>query len=192
MKLALIFLSVLTGLSVWFGAQGTPPVECRGKPLPITLYQFGLKPTGPSMPLRFGGTRPFPRLEIQTDKAFRRVIKNQDEYNEFWKQLTAPILPGNRVPTMPEIDFSKEMLIVSANGRRPSSGYWTMIDGACEVDGQVEIFVSNVEDARCGGVFTVITYPADAVRIPRTDLPVVFRETEISCKEWYEKYQRYN
>jgi len=192
MKLVLVFLALLTGLSLSFAAQGTAPLECRGKSLPITLYEFGLKTTGPSMPLRFGGTRPFPHLQIQTDKAFRRVIKNQDEYNEFWKQLTAPILPGNRVSPMPEIDFSKEMLIVSANGQRPSSGFWTIIDGACEVDGQVEIFISNVEDPKCGGVFAVITYPADAVRIPRTDLPVVFRETEISCKEWYEKYLRYN
>jgi hypothetical protein len=74
---------------------------------------------------------------------------------------------------------------VSAMGQRPSSGYWTFIDGACEVDGQVEVFVTNVEDVKCSGAFTVLTYPADAVRIPRTDLPIVFRETQLSCTQWH-------
>lgn len=190
MKLALIFLSLLTGLSLWFAAQGTPPVDCRGKSLPITLYEVGLKMTGPSMPLRFGGTRPFPYFGFKTEKGFRLVVKNQDEYNEFWKQFTAPMLPSNGPVPMPQIDFSKQMLVVSANGMRPSSGFWTFIDGVCESNGQVEIFISNVEDARCGGVFTSITYPGDAVLIPRTDLPIVFRETEISCKDWHDKYLR--
>jgi hypothetical protein len=190
MKSALIFLSLLTGLSLIFVSQGTPPVECRGKVLPLTLYEFGMKMTGPDMPARFGKTRPFPRIQIKTDKPFRRVIKNQDEYNEFWKLLMAPVLPGNWVPPQPEIDFAKEMLVVSANGQRPSSGYWTIIDGACETDGQLEIFITNLEEV-CGGALMVLTYPADAVRIPRSDSPVVFRETQIRCDEWRKNYVRY-
>lgn len=190
MKLALIFLSLLTGLSLWFVPQETPPVECRGKVLPLTLYEVGLKMTGPDMPARFGKTRPFPRIQIKTDKPFRRVIKNQDEYDEFWRLLMAPVLPGNWKPPQPEIDFAKEMLVISANGPRPSSGFWTIIDGACETGGQLEIFISNIEEV-CGGALTVITYPADAVRIPRSDSPVVFRETQIGCDEWRKKYLRY-
>jgi hypothetical protein len=189
MKLAVIVFSILS-LSLWCAAQGTPPVECRGKALPITSYEVGLKMTGPSMPLRFGGTRSPAFLQLRTEKPFRLVVKNQDQYNEFWKQLTAPILPGNWIPPMPEIDFSKEMLIVSANGVRPSSGYSTIVDGVCEADGKVEIFITNVEDI-CGVALAVVTYPADAVRIPRTDLPVIFRETQISCKDWQEKYLRH-
>ena len=184
MKLALIVFSILTSLSMWFGAQGTP-VVCRGKPLPITLLP-GPKMTGPELPLRFGGTRPYPRPPVNifpSDNSLRLVIKNRDEFSNFWKQLTSRIPPGNGIPPPPEIDFTKEMIVVSAMGQRPSSGYRTVIDGACEVDGQVEVFVSNVEDVSCIGVATVLTHPADAVRLPRTDLPVVFRETQIPCKE---------
>jgi hypothetical protein len=150
-----------------------------------------MKMTGPSLPLRFGGTRPHPYFSVKADKGFRLVIKNQDQYNEFWKQFTAPILPGNWVPPMPELDFTKEMLIVSAMGQRPSSGFYTIIDGACEADGKLEIFISNLEGGGCGAALAVVTSPADAVLIPRSDLPVVFREIEISCKEWQEKYLRY-
>lgn len=187
MKVAVICFSVLTSLSLWFGVQGMPPVVCRGKSLPITLLP-GPEMTGPSLPLRFGGTRPFPRPPIngfRSEKGFRLVIRNRDEFSDFWTRFTAPIPPSNGIPPPPEIDFSKEMVVISAMGQRPSSGFWTFIDGACEVDGQVEVFVSNVEDVKCGGVFTSLTYPADAVRLPHTDLPVVFRETEIPCTQWH-------
>jgi hypothetical protein len=184
MKLALIFFSVL---SLWFAPQGTQPVICRGKPLSIKLLP-GPKMTGPSLPLRFGGTRQLPYLAFPSDNALRLVIKNRDEFGDFWKRLTARIPPGNSIPPPPEIDFSKEMVVVTAMGRRPTTGYWTIIDGACEVDGQVEVFVSNVEGSACAGYgqFPAETYPADMVRLPQTDLPIVFRETQMSCTQWHQ------
>ncbi|HET6980212.1 MAG TPA: hypothetical protein VFI24_28015 [Pyrinomonadaceae bacterium] len=187
MKPALIFLSVLTVIS--FSMQGTSPSVCRGKVLPITMLP-GPKITGPQLPLRFGGTRQFPSPPISSfpsDKGFRLVIRSRDEFSDFWKRFTAPIPPSNGIPPPPEIDFTKEMVVVSAMGQRPSSGYFTMIDGACEVDGQVEVFVSNVEDVRCGAQLAVMTSPADAVRLPKTDLPVVFRETQIPCEQWLKR-----
>jgi hypothetical protein len=87
MKLALIFFSVLTSLSMLFAPQGTPPVECRGKPLPITLIP-GPKMTGPSLRLRFGGTRPLPSPWVNTypsEKGFRQVIKSRDEFSDSGK-----------------------------------------------------------------------------------------------------------
>jgi len=142
------------------------------------------------VPLRFGGTREFPRPPItgfRSDKSFREVIRNREEFIDFWKRLHAPVSPGGFVLPLPAIDFSKEMIVVAAMGVRPTSGYSILIDGACEVDGQVEVFVSSVEDVSCVGVFTTLTYPADAVRLPRSDLPVVFRETQLSCKEWRDR-----
>lgn len=182
MKPALIFLTLLTSLTLWFGAHGTPALTCRGKPLPITMFP-GPKVTGPSLPLRFGGTRQFPYLQFLSNTALRLTIKSPDEFSNFWKQLNARIPPGQSAPP-PEIDFSKSMVVVAAMGERPSSGYAVVIDGACEVDGQIEVFVSNIDDVSCAGVLPVVTYPADAVLLPRTDLPVVFRETQVSCTQW--------
>ena len=188
MKTALSFFSILTILSIWCAAQDTAPLTCRGKSLPITLVP-GPKMTGPELPLRFGGTRPMPSPPISgfySETAKRFIIKTRDEFSDFWKQFTARIPPENGMPPLPAVDFSKEMVIVTAMGMRPTSGYWTVIDGACEMDGQVEVFVTNVEDTSCKGmgVFPAVTYPADAVRIPQTDLPIVFRDTNISCTEW--------
>jgi hypothetical protein len=186
MKPAAILFFVLTGLSLWFSAQDAAPVVCRGKPLPIALLP-GPKMTGPEVPLRFGGTRPVPRYPINSfpsDTPFRLVIRNRDEFNDFWARFTAPIHPSNGIPPPPEVDFSKEMVVVAAMGQKPTSGYWTIIDGACEMDGKIEVFVSNVDTTMCMGQFPALTYPADAVRLPQTDLPVVFRKTEVPCKEW--------
>ena len=145
------------------------------------------------MPLRFGGTRQFsgpPLNGFPSEKALRLVIKNREEFSDYWKRLTARASPGDLVPSFPEIDFSKEMVIVVAMGLRPSSGYGIIIDGTCEVDGQVEVFVMNI-DATCVPAPAVGSAPADVVRLPRTDLPVVFRETQVGCKEWLERVQKF-
>jgi len=189
MKLALIFFSVLTSLSLWFGAQDKQPITCKGKPLPIMLLP-GPKITGPELPLRFGGTRSFPGPPIngyKSDNSFRLVIKTRDEFNDFWKGLASP---GRFLPPLPEVDFSKEMIVGLGMGLRPSPGFVIMIDGACEVDGQVELFVSKVEDGPCGVVPGVVTAPADIVRIPRSDLPIVFREIQVPCVKWGEHLMR--
>ena len=192
MKLALICFSVLTSLAVWFGVQEKPRFECRGKPLPITILP-GPKMTSIAIPLRFGGERPppLPWVNSFTSKTgFRLVIRNRDEFSDFWKRLLAPVPPGQWTPALPEIDFSKEMIVVAAMGERPSSGYSIIIDGACEIDGHVEMFVSSQEGiGACGGALGVVTYPADAVRIPQTDLPVVFRETQVPCDYWQKQLQ---
>lgn len=193
MKLAPIIFFVLTGFSLWFASPQWPSrLECRGKSLPITMLP-GPKMTGPSLPLRFGGTRPFPGPPINgfpSESGFRLIIKSQEEFSDFWGRFTSQWRSNSVVP-QPEVDFSKHMVVVSAMGQRPTSGpYWTFIDGACEVDGQVEVFVSNVDNPKCLGGFTILSFPADAVLIPRTDLPVVFREAQISCADW-KKFIRY-
>ena len=187
MKLALICFSVLTSLSLWSGVQEKPPSVCRGKPLPITILP-GPKMQSVALPLRFGGERPLPLPWVNgypSKTPFRLVIRNRDEFSDFWKGLLAKVPPGHWAPSLPEIDFAKEMIIVAAMGERPSSGYGIIIDGACEVDGHVEVFVTSSERGdSCGGVLPVLTAPADAVRIPQTDLPIVFRETEVPCDHW--------
>ena len=190
MKPALIFFSILSGLTLLFAQDWPAQRTCSGKALPITLLP-GPKYTSPSLPLRFGGTRLWPGPPIngfKTETDFRLVIKSQDEFKQFWERFTAQMPPDNKAP-LPEIDFSKEMIVVAAMGFRSTSGpYVIFIDGACEADGRIEVFVSNRDDP-CGGGWTVPSYPADAVRIPKSELPVVFRETQISCAAW-KKYYR--
>ncbi len=147
---------------------------CRGKSIPVTLLDVG----GPKL----SGPRRTSLLHGGISQRSRLIIRNRDEFNELWKQLTAS---GSYKPPPPEVDFSREMIVVAAMGQRPSSGYEILIDGACEVDNHVEILVRSFDSVKCGMQATVLTAPVDIVRLPRTELPVVFRETEVSsdCKE---------
>ncbi|HEX6044790.1 MAG TPA: hypothetical protein VFZ22_09910 [Pyrinomonadaceae bacterium] len=189
MKVALTFFFVLTSLSLSFATQDTAPVACRGKSLSITSLQLPwLELRGEGLPLRFGGTRQMPPLQFPADAPFHLIIKNRDEFSKFWKGMFAKV-PPDQVPPPVEIDFSKEIVVVSAMGYKMSLGSSTFIDGACEVDGRVEVFISNV-DGPCGAVLGIPAAPADAARIPRTDLPIVFRETQFSCTQWQNELSR--
>ena len=64
-------------------------------------------------------------------------------------------------------------------GRRPSSAYGIFIDSAYERNYGLEVVVRSLENRKGCGAMTVMTAPVDIVRLPRTDRPVLFRETEV-------------
>jgi hypothetical protein len=72
------------------------------------------------------------------------------------------------------------MLIVAAMGQRPSP-YEIIIESACEVDNQLEVLVRSTRFDWCGAYAGLLPESVDIVRVPKTDLPVLFRETEFTC-----------
>jgi protease stability complex PrcB-like protein len=115
----------------------------------------------------------------------RIVIRDRATWENIWKRILSPDPyhdPYQAVPSLPQIDFSKEMLIVAAMGRRPSGGYRILIDRARETRTSIEVEVQNISS--CGTAPAIMTAPIDIVRIPKTDLPVTFKEIEIrpGCK----------
>lgn len=198
MKLALPFFVVLTSLSLWSAPQGTPapqeppPEVCRGKPLSVTVLD---KPgveyrVPPFIPLRFGGTRHGSVWQVLYDNnnPFRLIIKSRDELSEFWNRF---LKQSDYLPPLPEVDFSKEMIVVVGLGLRPMPCCGILIDGVCEVDGKVEVFITKMEDGPCTGLVPQITTaPADIVRISRSDLPIVYRETQVPCVQWRDRMMR--
>jgi hypothetical protein len=111
------------------------------------------------------------------------VIRDRDAWLDVWKRIHR--LDPNRgphpePPPLPEIDFSREMIVVAAMGARPTSGYAIVIDGAYAYDRnyRLEVVVRSVENRNCAA-FQVMTAPVDIVRLPRTERFVVFREVEV-------------
>jgi len=99
---------------------------------------------------------------------------------DVWNRIHSrdPRLGPSPVPPLPEIDFSREIVVVAAMGSRPTAGYFISIDGAHERDNLLEVVVRSVE-TRCGG-FTILTAPLAIVRLPKTERSVVFREIEVA------------
>ena len=115
----------------------------------------------------------------------RIVIRDRATWENTWRRIVSPDPyhdPYQAVPALPEIDFSREMLVVVAMGQRPSSGYQIIIKSAREGRNRLEVEVESVP--ACGMQMAVMTAPIDIVRIPKTDLPVTFREVEVKrgCK----------
>ena len=173
MKFVLLACSIALFLSC--PAQQNLPKEavCRGKSIPVTPLDVGVKVNGPQRTsLLYGGISQRSRL----------VIRDAEAFNQLWEQLTGQ---QSERPPLPKVDFSREMLVVAAMGTRPSSGFDIIVESACEVDNKLEVYVRSTDYSKCGLQLGVITAPADIVRVAKTDLPVVFRETEVSpdCKE---------
>ena len=146
---------------------------CRGKTVAVSLLErpYGLKLYGRRTSYLRGGISQRARL----------VIRDRAEFNELWNNKIMSNLSDK--PPLPEVDFSREMLIVAAMGQQPSP-YEIIIDSACEVDNQLEVLVRSTKFLPCGLYPGLLPQTVDIVRLPKTDLPVVFRETEVTsdCK----------
>lgn len=106
----------------------------------------------------------------------RLVVRDRDTWVQVWNRINSG---PNSLP-LPEIDFTREILVVAAMGWRPSSGYRIVIDKAYlyEQYPRLEVVIRSIDNTKCPGLghFTVVTAPIDIVRLPRTDRPILLRE----------------
>ena len=152
--------------------QATREVGYQGKPVAVT--QLGPQRSGPRS--SFGNS-------IIKDQ-FRVVVRDRDTWLEVWKRIYQVVPSNGPYPEVPEIDFSREMVVVAAMGQRPTSGYDIIVDSAYQRDDRLEVVVKSVMYWKCYGVFMMVTSPIDIVRLPKIERPVVFREIEVApdCK----------
>ena len=191
MKLFLVFcLVMLTSASTDSSEQEKPTPFCTGRPLSIAMLPEP-KMTFAPIPLRSGGTREFPKITFSSDGPLQFVIRDRMQFTDFWKRAQIFAIPGVGFPPMPEIDFSKKMLVAVVMGNKPTSGYQIFIDGACEIDGHLEVFVTSIDPTGCS-LLEGKSAAADIVILPRTDLPVVFREDKVGCNVWRNQLMRLN
>ena len=175
MKRALLslFVVVLIGIPGLQVLRATQEVAYQGKPVPIT--PMGPKRSGPRTSFRIGSN---------IVDQFRVVVRDRNTWLDVWKRIYQFNPSQGRYPELPEVDFSREMVVVAAMGQQPSSGYAIIIDGAYERDDRLEVVVKSVINLKCGAVLTMVTSPIDIVRLPKIERPVVFREIEVvpDCK----------
>ncbi|HWP55936.1 MAG TPA: protease complex subunit PrcB family protein [Pyrinomonadaceae bacterium] len=167
----LVFLALI-GSSSYSTPQG---VSNAGKPVPLTRLVI---PYGTSTTTIWDG---------QLSAGSRIVVRDRETRDRVWKQILGPN-PPPRLPPLPEIDFSREMLIAVGMGQKRSNGfaveggYQIIISSARELDNRIEVEVQS--KSPCGLALGVgSSWPVDIVRIPKTELPVTFREVNIECKD---------
>ncbi|HZI86402.1 MAG TPA: protease complex subunit PrcB family protein [Pyrinomonadaceae bacterium] len=165
----MLFLISIPGLQV---RRATQEVAYQGKPVPVT--QLG--------PKRAGARTSYSGSNFKDP--FRLVVRDRDAWHDVWKGIYQHHPSNGPYPEPPEVDFSREMVIVAAMGQRPTSGYEIIIDGAYERDDRLEVVVKSVVNVKCFGVFPTVTSPLDIVRLPKIERPVVFHEIGVvpDCK----------
>jgi hypothetical protein len=107
--------------------------------------------------------------------SLRIVIRDAEAWRKVWELINSPVSPK---PPLPEIDFSREMVLVVALGTRPTGGYGIIVDRAYQRDDRIEIIVRKQTPGKTCGTTQAITQPVDIVRLPKSKRLMVFRETE--------------
>jgi hypothetical protein len=105
----------------------------------------------------------------------RVVIRDTTAWRRYWSVIHRPFIPA---PAVPQVDFTREMVVLAALGARPSGGFGIRIDAAIADSTQVLVQVTRIIPGRGCALPAVVTQPVDLVRVPATQLPIAFRERE--------------
>jgi hypothetical protein len=129
---------------------------------------------GPSIPVVRLRAEPYSfESNSGLNSSARLVVRDAAAWQSLWAQMYQG---RGSVPALPDIDFSREMLIVVALGSRSSGGYGILIDGASGQGADVTIAVRSISPGQGCGVTAALTQPVDIARLPRRDGEVRFLE----------------
>ena len=103
----------------------------------------------------------------------RVVIRDREAWRRYWSEIHRPFIPS---PAPPEVDFSREIIVLAAMGTRPSGGFVIRIDSASVDAAGMLVRVTQVVPGKGCAVPAVVTQPVDLVRVSATQLPVSFAE----------------
>ena len=102
----------------------------------------------------------------------RLVVRDSASWLDVWEQLTSNRRPA---PAAPWIDFSDQIVVVTAMGTRRTTGYAVAVDSVVKEWQLLRVYVRSTVPGRGCIVGTGFTSPVHVVRIPRT-YPVIFSE----------------
>jgi hypothetical protein len=107
----------------------------------------------------------------------RTVLRDDDAYASFWKQLYADRTP---LPDRPTVDFENKIVIAVVLGQRPTGGYSARIDEALatESGGQIQVRHTEVVPGEECGVTLALTSPYVLAAVEAQDEEVEFSGSE--------------
>jgi protease stability complex PrcB-like protein len=108
--------------------------------------------------------------------SLRVVVRDSSAWRQLWQQINRPFIPP---PSLPSIDFRREMVVVAALGSRPNGGFDVVIEGAAEDSSGIEIDVRRSSPAAGCPVSAVETQPVDLARLPASARSLRFRERSL-------------
>jgi hypothetical protein len=142
-------------------ARGQPPAQPQREPVPIGRFR--------------DGRSAFTSYSGLVD-SIRVVVRDSTAWRELWQQINRPFFPP---PTLPTVDFQREMVVVAALGARPNAGFDVVIEGAKEDSSGIEVNVRRSSPAAGCPVAAAVSQPVDLARLPASGRALRFRERSI-------------
>ena len=106
------------------------------------------------------------------------AVRSHDEWVSYWESLrprigqTMIIAPAS-VP-QPEVDFSRNIVLVASPGCKPSGGYTVQIDSIQQDESGLTVNVVEREPGKGCAVTSTVTHPMMQVLIPQTGMKINF------------------
>ncbi len=100
------------------------------------------------------------------------TVRDQAALRSLWREHRAGASPA---PPMPEVDFSKEMVVAAFAGQKNTGGYQLNLTGLDRRGGRIDISLSLTQPGPDCLVAQALTQPFVIVRIPHSNKPVNFR-----------------
>jgi hypothetical protein len=101
----------------------------------------------------------------------QEVIKDKAAWDAVW---TRHLANAKGAVSQPEVDFSKEMIILVAMGRQNTGGYSIQVSSVRAVGDKLEITVTRTTPPPGSMSIQALTAPVSIVAVPRSSLEPVF------------------
>ena len=175
MKQFVIVLAMFLSVLVITSAQTGQQTENEGTPIKVT-------PLAPKPCPTCDQTRTSFLHNSAITEPLQVVIRDASTWRKMWRRIHASVI--SPVPSLPRIDFSREMIVIVGLGTRATGGFEITVDRAFERNGALEVIVSKHAPGKNCFTSQALTQPVDVVRLPQTKRKVVFKEAEVvhECK----------
>lgn len=132
----------------------TPPPPQVDRNLPFSAIEQGVQPTAYS----------------NERGRFVVAVRNSQSWDAFWTRLHAGTSP---LPSLPSVDFGREMVIAAFMGLQNTGGHSIGITRVVERANVIEVYVSERSPRPDEIVTMALTLPRHIVRVAQIDKPVV-------------------
>lgn len=99
------------------------------------------------------------------------AVRDQASWEGLWNQVTQGMYPA---PALPQIDFTKNIVVFAAAGTKSTSGYSIAITSAAETSAGVTVDVTLTNPGSNCAVSQIVTGPVTISTIPRRDSAIGF------------------
>jgi hypothetical protein len=111
-------------------------------------------------------------------EALRVVIKDQASWATIWAAHATPMTPLGTEPALaaplPQIDFTRNMVVAVFMGTQGSGCYGTTIDSIYSLGGKLRVSILNTVPGPAMACTMALTSPVHMVQVARSDEPVEF------------------